>query len=134
VTSEDETQGDLQYPNMRVEVLDELTALSDPDRQAAWGHWKPGADFYEDLTLVTNNLQDCAVPPEECVGVTLYPDEVEYIEGVWQVLDALITKLGKAPDSTYLADPAWPDLMAAARAAKLTLEQSDRRRQNQTVL
>jgi hypothetical protein len=117
---------------MREEALDQLTALSDPDRQAAWGHWEPGANFYEDLTNVMDNLEDCAVPAAKFVGVTLYPDEVEHVEVVWRLLLGLHAKLGKTPDSAYLADPAWPEVMAAARTAKSALEQSDKRRQNQT--
>jgi hypothetical protein len=117
---------------MREEALDQLTALSDPDRQAAWGHWEPGANFYEDLGNVMDNLEDCAVPAEKFVGVTLYPDEVEHVEAVWGLLLGLHGKLGKALDNAYLADPTWPEVMAAASAAKSALEQSDKRRQTQT--
>ena len=99
MTPADETHGDLRYPDMREEVLDALTALSDSDRHAAWGHWEPGATFYDDRKNVMESLEDCAVPPAKYVGVTLYPEEVEYIEVVWRLLLGLHGKLGKAPDS-----------------------------------
>ena len=119
----------VRYPNMRVEVVDALASLADPVLQAnVWGRYEAGSDFYEDLTININILYDCHVfpSPMEAVGVVIHDEEVESLAQLWRVFDPLIKRLGNAPDSAYLSDPDWPRVIAAASAAKKTMEDSDR--------
>lgn len=111
----------VRYPEMRREVVNALTSLSDPGYQRrVWiGRDYPREGFFDDLTLTVNVLYDMVLPdPDTRVGTVLISahevDSLRLLEGV---LGPLIADLGDAPDSRYLRDPRWGGVVDAARSA-----------------
>ncbi|MFD3591462.1 hypothetical protein ACFWU5_01950 [Nocardia sp. NPDC058640] len=114
---------DVQYPEMRMSVIDALESFADPDYQRrVWINRQfPHANFYDDLDLNVSILyDDCVVVPDprSRIGTVLVDGpEVDRLIELDQVLDPMISRLGNASDSTYLGDSEWPLVVTAARAA-----------------
>jgi hypothetical protein len=111
----------VRYPEMRREVVNALTSLSDPAYQRrVWiGRDYPREGFFDDLTLTVNVLYDMVLPdPGARLGTVLTDDrEVDTLALLERVLGPLIADLGDAPDARYLSDPRWGDVVDAARSA-----------------
>jgi len=60
--------------------------------------------------------------PERAVGSILRASEVPAMRMLGRQLGALILELGEAPDSFYLADPRWFDVVVAAEGALAAME------------
>lgn len=119
--------GDVDYPDLRFQVVEALRSLSDLDYQRrAWGKVDPRVpNRQDDLSLNIHILyDDCAVlpQPKDALGTLLHPEEVGPLERLEVVLGPLIDSLGNSPDATYLADPRWPVVVSTAREALTTLE------------
>jgi hypothetical protein len=108
----------VQYPDMRAEVIAALQSLADPRHQSLrWGVYDPDASYYDDLNLVVHILyDDCQVlpDPEAAVGTVLFPEEVESLQRLAGVLDPMLDALGDRADAEYLASEAWPNVVRAA--------------------
>jgi len=119
----------VQYPEMRDQLLSALQALADPRHQRTrWGVEEPGVDYYDDLMLNVHILyDDCKVLPDPstAVGRVIVDDEVSALRALQQVLGPLLDELGSSPDGTYLSHPTWPDVIAAARTALDTMNKPD---------
>jgi hypothetical protein len=114
----------VQFPEMRLEVVEALQSLADPQRQKKWGQVKDGINYYDDLTLNVNILyDDCQVLPDPSlsIGSILYPNERDVLHAVHEALNPLLNNLGNKPDGDYLADPQWPAVIMAAREALQTM-------------
>jgi hypothetical protein len=111
----------IRFPAMRQEVLSALESLSDRHHQAtAWGRYDRGTEQYDDLTLNVHILyDDCQVlpDPQKAVGTVLLPTETARLRHLYKALNPLLEDLGDSPDAVYLADPRWPCVVHAARAA-----------------
>ena len=119
--------GDVDYPDMRFQVVEALRSLSDLDYQhRVWGKFDPEVPNLQDsLDLNIHILyDDCAVlpHPKDSIGPVLHPEDVGPLERLEVVLGPLIDSLGDSPDATYLADPRWPVVVSTAREALITLE------------
>src|SRR5215217_473947 len=113
----------VEFTAMRREVLRALAALSDGDYQMlAWvsGQHR-GIGAHDDLTQNVHILyDDCQVlpMPESRLGPILLPgDEVDRLRALDRILGRLIDDLGDAPDTAYLADPRWAEVISAAGRA-----------------
>ena len=120
----------VQYPNMRAEVVGALKALSDHEyQQRVWTrHDYPHDKFYDDLTTNLNILFDdtCVLPdPKQRIGWILYPNEVEALRELAEVLDPLITELGDADDTHYLEHSQWGEVVRRAGNAQSVFNQND---------
>jgi hypothetical protein len=110
----------VSFPAMRREVMSALASLSDRDYQErAWlRHEYPPPIEYDDFDQVIHTLYDDmqALPePERRVGSVLLPgDEIDYLRQLGLVLDRLIDRHGNSPDSAYLTDPDWDEVIALA--------------------
>lgn len=111
----------VQNPEMRDEVLTALKALADPQHQRTrWGVEEPGVDYYDDLMVNVHILyDDCKVLPDPSttVGAVIVEDEVPLLRALQDTLGPLLDEFGGSPDSTYMCDSRWPDVIAAARTA-----------------
>lgn len=103
-----------------------LAALGDREYQErVWlRRVYPHPGYYADLTGAIAVLYDVRVLPSPEVtlsSVTLGGDEIGRLRQLAALLDPLIERLGDAPDDTYMRDPAWADVVAAATAALLAV-------------
>ena len=111
----------VRFPEMRDQLIASLLSLSDLEGQTSrWGHHEEGVDYYDDLTLNVHVLyDDCEVLPDPAssVGTVLYEEEVDALAGVQAALGPMLDDLQDSPDDVYLADPRWPAVVEAAKAA-----------------
>ena len=111
----------VEFPYMRDQVITSVQSLADPSHQnVRWGGYEEGVNYYDDLTLNVHVFyDDCQVLPDpsRSVGAVLYEDEVEAPKGVHDVLGPMLDELQGSSDSYFLADPRWPEVPGAARAA-----------------
>jgi hypothetical protein len=116
----------VRYPSLRLDVWVALTALSDPGHQAMhWGKDLAGGDDFDSLAEHLACLYDeCEIlpRPERAVGSILRASEVPAMRMLGRQLGALILELGEAPDSCYLTDPRWFDVVVAAEGALAAME------------
>lgn len=119
----------IQFPNMRAQVVEALRALSDRQYQESiWGKCDPAVNAYDDLDISVHMLYDDALvlpEPETCVPSLLHESEVPALRAVDAVLGPMIRDLGDCPDDVYLADPRWPAVVRAAGEAFTTLTTND---------
>ena len=115
----------VRFPEMRLDVISALRALSDPGQQSSWGRAEEGVPYYNDLTLNVHVLyDDCQVLPDpsERVGTVLLEGEVAALRGVHEALNPLLDELREEPDAEYLADRRWPTVMSASAEALRVME------------
>lgn len=117
------------FPDMRLEVVAALQALSDPAyQQAQWGRFDEGVDYYDDLTLNVHVLyDDCMVlpRPQAAVAGVLHAEEVPAFLRLEGALGPLIRELGDAPDEVFTGHPRWGAVVDAARAALVVMQRLD---------
>ena len=115
------------HPEMRAQVISCLSSLSDIEyQQRVWVRREyPRENFYDDLWVNVGLLFDTSLvleAPRDRVGDILVDDsEAVAMERLAGHLAPLIAKLGDADESDYLAQPAWQDVLAAARDAEKLL-------------
>jgi hypothetical protein len=119
----------VEFPEMRDQVIAALQSLADPSHQRVqWGRYEEGVNYYDDLTLNVHVLYDdtqVLPDPSRSVGAVLYEDEVEALRRLDAALGPMLDELQDSSDSTYLADPRWPEVVAAARAALDVMRSSE---------
>jgi len=117
------------FPAMRDEVIAALGSLADPQhQQLRWGVNEPGVNYYDDLTLNIHVLYDDSqvLPnPSAALGAVLHDEEVDAFLALHTALEPLLDELGDRPDRDYIADPRWPSVIAAARAALEAMRNSE---------
>lgn len=117
------------FPDMRLQVIAALRSLGDSHHQnTRWGRVEEGVNYYDDLTLNVHTLyDDCMVLPEpsEAVPDVLHQEEVSALNDLEQALGPMLHDLGDRPDAHYLADPRWPAVVHAAKAALGVLQACD---------
>jgi hypothetical protein len=121
---------DVEYPEMRVEVLRAIKALADPEYQ--WRVWVrhelPHPDYYDEFKLEINILYDdtrlLELLDEAVIGDILRDErEREALRPCQVAMDNLFDKYGtKLTDEQYLVTPEWRAVVAAAQAALGVLE------------
>lgn len=115
----------VRFPQMRNYVIDALRSLADVNHQrVVWGCYEEGVPYYDDLTLNVHVLyDDCQVVPEPstAVGAVLFEHEVPALTALDAALGPMIDDLQDASDDAYIADPRWPDVVAAAAAALVAM-------------
>ena len=113
-----------QFPEMRANVVDAVSALADRGRQAErWGLHEPN-----DLSLHVHVLyDDCQVLPDPSasVGTLIYAEEVVPLLALYQELDPMLEDLGDAPDSVYTGDERWNKVVLAATTAFEVMRRCD---------
>jgi hypothetical protein len=118
---------ELQYPEMREELLGYLASLCDPDYQKRiWVDKKyPTSTFYDDLTMTLRLLEDLGVlrDPRIRLGVILKSEsEVEALARLGRALDVVFSLYGtELSDTEYLAVPEWQEIILSARRAYETI-------------
>ncbi|GGI76806.1 hypothetical protein GCM10011581_12400 [Saccharopolyspora subtropica] len=122
----------IRFPDMRAEVVLAVKSLADPDyQQRVWiRHEYPHEGFYDDFTQNVHILFDdtCVLPePHQRVGSVLFPNEVDVMKALGDVLDPLIDELGDASDAQYLAHPQWTEVVHRASNAYQVLHANDQR-------
>jgi hypothetical protein len=120
----------VRFPGLRFQVLDAIESLADRKYQErVWlRHEMPRPGYYDDLDLQVHTLfDDTAVltEPESTVGEILHPSETVAMRRLGEVLGPLIKELGDAPDSAYLADPRWAEVVRLAAEALAVLRASE---------
>ena len=118
---------DVQFPEMRAEVMSAVRSLASLSHQRLrWGVWDDGsASYFEDLTLVVNVLYDDTgvVPqPSGSVGAILHEAETDAFLALDAALSPIIDDLSEAPDTDYLSDPRWLDVLQSAGACAAAME------------
>ncbi|MEU3598320.1 hypothetical protein ABZ714_06215 [Streptomyces sp. NPDC006798] len=118
----------VEFPSLRLQVLDGLEALADVNYQRrVWvdRNLNPGELLY-DLTMAVNALDDVRAldhPEEEVGSIFRTEKEATAMLRVSAILVPLIEKLGESPDVTYINSPEWPGVVEAATAALLALNE-----------
>jgi hypothetical protein len=117
------------FPEMRLEVIDALRSLSDPEHQRTkWGRYDELTNYYDDLTLNVHTLyDDCQVlpTPEAAVPDVIQEEEVPAFRQLGAVLGPLISELGELPDDAYRHDARWPKIIEAAAHALAVMRRTD---------
>ena len=116
----------VRHPSMRAEVVLAVRSLADPGyQQRVWIRREyPQDSFFDDLTQNVNILFDDtgALPdPTSAVGDILYPNQVDTMAALGNVLDPLLDELGDADDAQYLDHPQWSQVVRSAQAAYAVL-------------
>jgi hypothetical protein len=118
------------YPTARVNIIDAIEALSDPEYQ--WRVWirreYPRTPYYDDLSQGVHILFDDWVvlpDPEPAVDGYIYRDEVAPLRALGEVYDPLITHLGDVSDERYITDPRWPEVVRRAQVALEVMRRND---------
>lgn len=121
----------VRFPEMRAEVIDAIRSLADRDRQQRyWIRQEfPSEGYFEDLGLNVNILYDdtgVLREPSSRLGSVLASDEeVTALRLLAEELNPIIDKLGNQPDSAYLRDPAWQNVIDRAASALAVLQRED---------
>lgn len=106
----------IKYPELRSEVVDAVRMLASArESRFALANGPRG-----DLDYCVHILFDdtyAMSDPLAAVGVILFENEVASLEALRDVLGPLIDELGDVEDETYLADPRWSKVEAAANSA-----------------
>ncbi|WP_435827000.1 SCO4402 family protein [Nocardia fluminea] len=117
---------------MRSSVVSAVRALADPVyQQRIWLERRyPHPGFYDDLDQRIHTLYDDSTvlpDPSRRVGTILIGnnDELVALSNLDRVLSPLIDDLGDVPDSKYLGDERWRDVVAAAREALAAMDQNN---------
>ena len=112
---------EVEFPYMRLNVVDALESLAASGRDGAnWQFDPERPNYYDDLTLNVHILYDdtAVLPdPSHTVGSVLFREDVAALEALGDILTPLIDELGEAPDSVYLSSPQWDEVLAAAQFA-----------------
>ncbi len=120
---------EVEFPYMRMYVVDALRSLGDPVHQRTkWGVYVEGVSYYDDLDLNIHILyDDCMVLPSpgRAVPEILYEAEVPALLALEAVFGPLIDELGDVTDEIYLDHPRWTDVVSAARVAYETMLAND---------
>ncbi|TQM25871.1 SCO4402 family protein [Nocardia bhagyanarayanae] len=117
------SMNEVQFPEMRANVLSAIRALADREyQQRVWLERQyPHEGFYDDLDQRIHTLyDDCAVLPDprRRIGTVLIDnDELGALAKLDRVLSPLLDDLGNSPDSVYVGDPRWGAVLTAARVA-----------------
>jgi hypothetical protein len=120
---------EIEFPDMRNEVISALRSLSDPiHQQTRWGRYEEGVNYYDDLALNIHILyDDCQVlpDPETATPAVLHAAEVSAFQALEDVLGPMIDDLGDRPDAHYTNDPRWVEVIRAARDALAMMRAAD---------
>ena len=113
---------EIEFKDLRAQVEWALEALSDLEYQKrAWEKYDEGAPHRQDsVSLNVHVLYDNSTvlpDPKGSVGTVLYQDEVGPLERLDAVLGPIIDDLKASSSETYLNDPRWPGVVAAAGEA-----------------
>ena len=119
------TMNDVEYPEMRLNVVLAIQALADLDYQ--WRVWVrreyPHSNFFDDFTLNIHILYDdtrlLELLDEARIGAFLRDeDEREALRPLRDALDTLFDRHGmKLTDEQYMTTPEWTAVVSAAQAA-----------------
>ncbi|WP_282609435.1 hypothetical protein [Pelagibius sp. Alg239-R121] len=118
------SSSELQYPNMRVELIHCLKKLSDHEyQQAAWvrGEYPPNV-AYDDLDFSIRFLFDDTSLEEDSkgyVGVILKnEEEARAVDEVISALNLIFKKYQEdMSDEEYIALEEWQDVLSASQKA-----------------
>lgn len=83
---------------------------------------------YDNLDLAVHVLyDDCVVLPDPAASVPtlLTSDEVDSFRRLDDAFGPMLDELGDVADDIYLADPRWPAVVEAARAAHEMMRTTD---------
>lgn len=122
---------DVRYPDMRVNVIDAVRDLADPEYQ--WKVWvrqeSPRDDFGFNFDFSLNILDDLRIleAPEETLGGVLRGrEEVDAMRTLANALNSLFDQLGtNLSDEQYITSPQWVDVVGAAKEALTALLRPD---------
>lgn len=113
----------LTYPEMRKELIDYISALSDIEyQQKIWIEKQyPNEKFYDELDYTIHFLYDdtdLATNPYAWIGlVLLNEEEAEGIRKVISVLDEIFLKYGlNLSDKEYIQLKEWDNVIESAKA------------------
>lgn len=113
----------LQYPEMRVELLNTIRSLADAEYQRkAWVNQDFPPGKYDEFDYAVHFLYDHAGFAEDSEGtIGLFVKERQELEMIKAVVDALervFQALGmEATDEEYISCPEWLDVLNAAQRA-----------------
>ncbi len=117
----------VELPWLRYEIASAVSQLADTRYQKE--RWldppvAPGQRRLELQTVIRWLVEDTSAleAPEELAGAMLYPDEVPALRALGKAFLPLVLRYEDASDHTYLADPSWPEVVAAAATARDCLE------------
>lgn len=116
---------DVEFPEMRSEVVLAIRALADSDyQQRVWIRREyPHPKFYDDFTMNIHVLYDdtrlLELLDEAKIGDVLRnEDERASLRPLRDALETLFDRQGmKLTDEQYLATPEWPAVVSAAQTA-----------------
>lgn len=116
----------LSIPQWRLELLATLKELADPIyQQKAWIEKVVDKDVITGVGQVYHGLfedLDLASDPKAAIGCFLFDDtELAALAPLITLMGRISDELGKPDDTAYVAHPLWPQVVAAAAAARASL-------------
>lgn len=117
----------IEFPEMRSDVEDALTAFADRVIQARWGEYDAARNYYDDLTMNVNIMYDCHVFPDPSIAVDAVITEGEAVElaALWAAFKPILDDLGDQSDQAYTSDPRWRRVIWAAVRALAVMKETD---------
>jgi hypothetical protein len=119
----------IKFPDMRMNVLDNLQSLSDADHQMKTWINHEAYDSFDEVVHCLFDDSGFEKEPRSAIGDLLFEEEeADRIKAVIVSIDALFEKYGKnLSDAGYMATPEWPAIMAGARNALHAMKRGDLR-------
>jgi hypothetical protein len=124
----------IEFPDMRLNVLDNVILLSDLSYQErVWvRHEKVNGVQYDAFSEVIHCLYDDSSferDPRRTIGTLLFDEnEAGLIKNTMDLIDELFDKYGRGlSDDEYIHKPEWPSIMASAENAYKAMMANDLR-------
>ena len=116
----------VEYPERRMELLNYLRELADPEYQRmAWVDRSIERDLFNGIDEVIHFFFDdtyLSTDIDGCIGDMLIDaQEVEVVKPVVDRLDKLVSELGTVESAQYLNHLSWPTLVRLANDALAVL-------------
>lgn len=122
----DAPMNEIEFPEMRENVVASVESLADPDYQRSQWLDRSVLDSLDMAISILYDDTQVLPNPEKSVGVVLRAGEVESFRELDSRLAPMIDDLGDVADEMYLDDPRWSQVVEAARRALADLRAEPR--------
>ncbi|WP_338453821.1 hypothetical protein Bealeia1_02047 (plasmid) [Candidatus Bealeia paramacronuclearis] len=117
---------DVKYPGMRIELLEEVCILSEPEIQKGWFDSNFKHSFSDSISFYILTLIDampCEDKPPDAIGVVFRNyEELVYVHFLHTTLLRAINTIDEnQSDEDYFNSPLWQDVIEAAKQAHAVL-------------
>jgi hypothetical protein len=120
---------EIRFPEMRMNVLDNLNSLRNRDHQIRTWVKHEAYDSFDEVIHALFDDSNFDDGTRSSIGALLFEEgEADRITEVMNLIDRLFDKYGKElSDGEYMDKPEWPAIMTSAQIAYDAMKQNDLR-------